>query len=367
MEMKISFYRPTAKRHKILLEGKAFPSDHYAIESQIKLRGYDPSSSMIFVNPREGESCIRTEDILSVIEKEGDSISVVCFSGVQYYTGQVFEIEKITQAGKAKGCYVGWDLAHAAGNVELFLHDWDVDFACWCTYKYLNSSAGCLAGIFVHDKYTDNDFPKLQGWWGHKLSTRFKMDNKMDSYSLAYAWRISNTPGLLCPPIKASLEIFNKTSMTEIRAKSRLLTAYLESLILQKYGINKSFVNGNQDVEDESKNNWKHVYVEILTPSDPEHRGAQLSLSFSVNITHVFEELQKRGVVVSLKTYNCPARYFGIMNFFTQLKSAKFFNKCDERKPSVIRVAPAPLYCSFMDVFRFSNYLDESLTAASNR
>nr|XP_022297536.1 kynureninase-like [Crassostrea virginica] len=173
----ISFYRPTPTRYKILIESKAFPSDHYAIESQIELHGYDPKTAMIQIKPREGELLIRGEDILAKIEEEGDSIAVVCLSGTQYYTGHVFDIPTITKAGHRKGCYVGWDLAHAAGNVELHLNKWEVDFACWCTYKYLNSGDGCLAGFFLHEKHKDNTFPKLRGWWGHRIDTRFKMDN----------------------------------------------------------------------------------------------------------------------------------------------------------------------------------------------
>ncbi|XP_061181559.1 kynureninase-like [Saccostrea echinata] len=346
----ISFYRPTPTRYKILMESKAFPSDHYAVESQIELHGYDPKTAMILIEPREGELVIRTEDILSKIEEEGNSIAVICLSGTQYYTGQVFDIPTITEAGQRKGCYVGWDLAHAAGNVELKLHDWNVDFACWCTYKYLNSGAGSLAGFFLHEKHKDNDFPKLKGWWGHNLHSRFMMDNNWCPYSGALQYRISNTPGFLAPSIKASLEIFNKTSMQELRAKSLLLTAYLEALITLKYGQQSKIPsqNGVQNgallqngqnrtlhMNDQNVEDWKHVHVDIITPSDPSQRGAQLSLSFSVPVAHVFEELTKRGVV------------------------------CDERKPNVIRIAPAPLYCSFLDVYRGMKYLDESIQAAA--
>ncbi|KAK3088258.1 hypothetical protein FSP39_016687 [Pinctada imbricata] len=284
--MLISFYQPTPTRHKIMFEAKAFPSDHYAIESQIAQRGYDPQKSMVLISPREGEHCIRPEDILHKIEEEGDSIALICFSGVQYYTGQVFDIEKITRAGHEKGCFVGWDLAHAAGNIELKLHDWEVDFACWCTYKYMNCSAGGLSGVFLHEKHKDNNFPKLQGWWGHKLDTRFKMDNR-----------------------------------------------YLEALILKKYGLTSK----TSDHEDMTMNSdFSDVHIEIITPADPECRGAQLSLSFSVPIKDVFTELEKRGVV------------------------------CDKRYPNVIRVAPAPLYCSFQDVHKFLNYLEEALKAVSS-
>ncbi|XP_021364292.1 kynureninase-like isoform X1 [Mizuhopecten yessoensis] len=328
----ISFYRPTAKRHKIMCESKAFPSDHYTFQSQIKLHGFDPETSLLCVEPRKGEMTLRSEDILAKIEEEGESIAVICFSGVQYYTGQVMDMPTITRAGHAKGCYVGFDLAHAAGNVPLYLHDWDIDFACWCTYKYINSSAGCLACIFLHDKHKHNDFPKLLGWWGHNPNTRFNMDNELDLCPGAYGYRISNPAGLLCPPLKASLEIFNKTSMEEIRAKSKLLTAYLEYCIVEKYGQTNGIAEGTLEPID---GDFKHVHVHIFTPSDPEQRGAQLSLSFSVNISYVFKELEKRGVI------------------------------CDERKPSVIRVSPAPLYCSFQDVQRFMEYLDQALKAAA--
>ncbi|XP_052260062.1 kynureninase-like isoform X2 [Dreissena polymorpha] len=367
----VSFYRPKPERYKVLLEGHAFPSDHYAIESQIRLKGYDPKDAMICLEPKEGETILRHEDILRTIEEQGDSIALVCFSGVQYYTGQKFLMEEITRVGHKKGCVVGWDLAHAVGNVEISLHDWGVDFACWCTYKYLNSGAGCLAGLFIHEKHFNNSYPRLTGWWGHQLTTRFEMDNNFHPYPGALGYRLCNTPGLLCPPIKASLEIFQKTSMSELTKKSRLLTGYLEARIIAKYGYpdtqrqyNKTHrlieengesigehVNGAQSIEngaqstengaqstenggESDKNGAKRIYVEILTPSDVNQRGAQLSLSFNINITQVFEELRKRGVV------------------------------CDERKPRVIRVAPAPLYCSFEDVHRFMKYLDQALNAA---
>ncbi|XP_060562958.1 kynureninase-like isoform X2 [Ruditapes philippinarum] len=334
----ISFYRPTPARFKILMEGHAFPSDHYAVESQIKLKGYNPDTAMILMEPREGEHILRKEDILKVIEEQGNSIALVCLSGVQYYTGQKFDMQTITQAAQEKGCVVGWDLAHAVGNVEIKLHDWNVDFACWCTYKYLNCGAGCLAGLYIHERHYNNDYPRLTGWWGHQLSTRFEMDNKFSPYPGAKGYRLSNTPGFLCPPIKASLEIFEKTSIKELTEKCRLLTGYLEARIIRQYGYpdtNTSVKNGT-DVGNGDSNDGpaKHVYVEILTPSDLSQRGAQLSLSFSVNITQVFKELMKRGVV------------------------------CDERKPKVIRIAPAPLYCSFEDVHRFMRYLDEALHAA---
>ncbi|PVD31768.1 hypothetical protein C0Q70_07186 [Pomacea canaliculata] len=325
----ISFYRPTPSRHKILCESKAFPSDHYAFESQIRFHGYDPAQSLICMEPRKGECILRTEDIIRKIEEEGENIAVVCFSGIQYYTGQLFDIPTITSVGQKKGCYVGWDLAHAAGNVELFLHDWNVDFACWCSYKYINSSAGSLAGFFIHERHRHNDFPKLLGWWGHDMATRFNMDNEMVISPGAYGYRISNPPGFLVAPIKASLEVFAKTSMKDLVAKSRLLTGYLELLVNRKY--KKPIASETITASGDSG----CIYVEILTPSDPKQRGAQLSLAFSIDLHIVIAELSKRGVV------------------------------CDKRLPRVIRVSPAPLYCSFKDVHRFMRYLADSLEAAA--
>ncbi|CAL8308200.1 unnamed protein product [Merluccius merluccius] len=319
----LSFYKPTATRHKILMEDNAFPSDHYAVESQIRLRGHDPKDSMLCLSPRPGEEMLRTEDILEVIEQQGDCIAVVMFSGVQYYTGQLFNMEAITRAGHKKGCYVGFDCAHAAGNVELKLHDWGVDFACWCSYKYVNSGAGGLAGAFIHEKHADVVRPALLGWWGHDLKTRFQMDHVMDLQPGVNGYRLSNQPVLLVCPLQASLEIFNMTSMEALRRKSILLTGYLEYLIQHYY------------TWDPSRPDKPHVT--ILTPSDPQQRGCQLSLSFSVPVSRVFQELERRGVV------------------------------CDMRQPSVLRVAPVPLYNSFSDVHRFVELLGASLAASGQK
>ncbi|KAM9766666.1 kynureninase isoform 1-T1 [Menidia menidia] len=316
----LSFYKPTATRHKILLEDKAFPSDHYAVESQICLRGFDPKHSMLLLSPRPGEDTLRTEDILEVIREQGDSIAVVMFSGVQYYTGQLFDMAAITEAGHRKGCFVGFDCAHAAGNVELQLHDWDVDFACWCSYKYINSGAGGLAGAFVHEKHELTIKPALLGWWGHDLKTRFQMTNELQLQKGVSGFRLSNQPILLVCPLQASLEVFNKTSMQELRRKSVLLTGYLEYLIQHYY------------TKDSAQPRKPHV--RILTPSDPQQRGCQLSLSFSVPIRRVFQELEKRGVA------------------------------CDMREPRVLRVAPVPLYNSFSDVHRFVETLGAALAAS---
>lgn len=316
----LSFYKPTPKRYKILLEERAFPSDHYAIESQIRLRGLDVTDSMLIIKPRQGEDTIRTEDMVSVIEREGDSIALVMLSGVQYYTGQLFDMEAITRAGHAKGCLVGFDCAHAVGNAELRLHDWNVDFACWCSYKYVNSGAGGLAGAYIHEKHAHSVQPTLMGWWGHNLKTRFLMNNEMELQPGVNGFRLSNQPILLVCPLQASLEIFNRTSMKDLRRKSVLLTGYLEYLIKHYY---------SKDPSDPNK-----PWVHIITPSDPEQRGCQLSLCLSCPIRAVFQELEKRGVA------------------------------CDMREPNVLRVAPVPLYNSFTDVHRFITALGSALSAS---
>ncbi|KAK3574915.1 hypothetical protein QTP86_018985 [Hemibagrus guttatus] len=316
----LAFYKPTSKRHKIILEEKAFPSDHYAVESQIRLRGFDPSESMVHLKPQAGEDTLRTEDIVSTIEREGDSVAVVMLGGVQYYTGQLFNMEVITKAGQAQGCYVGFDCAHAVGNAELRLHDWGVDFACWCTYKYMNSGAGGLAGAYIHEKHASTVKPALLGWWGHKLDTRFQMTNVMSLQPGVSGFRLSNQPILLVCPLQASLEIFNKTTMSDLRKKSVLLTGYLEHLLKHYYS--------------EDKSELRKPHVRIITPSNPAERGCQLSLSFSVPIRAIFQELEKRGVA------------------------------CDMREPDVLRVAPVPLYNSFTDVHRFISVLGAALEAS---
>lgn len=319
----LSFFKPTPTRYKILLEAKAFPSDHYAVESQLQLHGLDIEKSMRIIKPREGEETWRTEDILEVIEKEGDSIAVVLFSGVHFYTGQLFNIPAITKAGQAKGCFVGFDLAHAVGNVELHLHDWGVDFACWCSYKYLNAGAGGIAGAFVHEKHTHTIKPQLVGWFGHELSTRFKMDNKLQLIPGASGFRISNPPILLICSLYASLEIFKKATMKALRRKSILLTGYLEYMIKHCFG--------------KDKEGTKKPVVNIITPSCIEDRGCQLTLTFSCPIDYIFQELEKRGVV------------------------------CDKRDPNGLRVAPVPLYNSFHDVYKFINRLTSAIDSAERK
>ncbi|XP_063789801.1 kynureninase isoform X2 [Pseudophryne corroboree] len=316
----LSFYKPTKARHKILLEVKAFPSDHYAVESQIQFHGLDVETSMLLACPRKGEETLRTEDILSIIESEGDSIAVILFSGVQYYTGQLFDIPKITEAGHRKGCFVGFDLAHAVGNVELHLHDWEVDFACWCSYKYLNSGAGGLAGAFIHEKHSFTIKPSLVGWWGHEFKSRFSMENELKLSQGVDGFRLSNPPILLVCSLHASLEVFDQTSMKALRKKSILLTGYLEYLIKHYYSENTA--------EPEKP------YAKIITPSHFEDRGCQLSMTFSLPMKAVYKELEKRGIV------------------------------CDMREPSGLRIAPVPLYNSFHDVFKFIENLGEALASA---
>lgn len=320
----MSFYQPTKQRHKILIESKAFPSDHYAVESQIRLNGYDPATSLICVEPRKGEYDLRTEDVLSVIEKEGDSIAVVLLGALQYYTGQLFNMPVITKAGHAKGCYVGFDLAHAVGNVELHLHDWEVDFAVFCTYKYLNSGAGSHGGAFLHSKLAHTMGPKLVGWWGHKFKSRFQMNNELELSPGIAGYRISNPSIFATCPLRASLDVFRMTSMAELRAKSMVMTGYLEYLLGHHFGKNSAHRKSKE-------------FITILTPSNPEERGAQLSLYFSIPIKRIHSEMTKRGIV------------------------------CDERKPNVIRIAPAPLYCNYMDVWRFMEALQTIMDIAENQ
>lgn len=312
----VHFYRPTEKRFKILFEDKAFPSDHYAIESQIKFHGYDPKEGMILMKPRENEFTLRTEDIVKTIEEHGDSIALVMFSGVQYYTGQFFDIKTITEAGHKKGCVVGFDLAHAVGNVELKLHDWQVDFACWCSYKYMNSGPGGIAGAFVHENHAhEEDLPRFAGWWGHDKTSRFIMENRFIPIAGAAGYQVSNPGVLSTVSLLSSLQIFNEASLPSLRAKSRLLTAYFEYLL---------------DKEICSK---EGSLMRIITPKDPESRGCQLSLLFDVPVGPIHSALEKNGVIV------------------------------DKREPNVLRAAPTPLYNRFQDVHNFVTILKKVLDA----
>ncbi|KAI9014852.1 pyridoxal phosphate-dependent transferase [Gaertneriomyces semiglobifer] len=307
----ISFYRPTTHRYKIMMEAKSFPSDYYAIESQVSLHGFSPKDAIIEVEPRNGEDTIRTEDILQRIEEEGDKVALVLFSGVQYYTGQFFELDRITSAAKKKGCMVGFDLAHAVGNVPLRLHDWEVDFACWCTYKYLNAGPGGIGGAFVHEKHARSQLPRLAGWWGTDPAQKFVMDHVFRPIPGANVYRVSNPNVLATTSLLGSLQVFARTTPEDLRAKSVLLTGYLEVLLMGVQGF------------------------KILTPSESHQRGCQLSLLFDGGLMlPVFEELQRAGIVV------------------------------DERKPDVIRVAPTPLYNTFTDVWTFVKILKEAIERA---
>ncbi|KAI9183275.1 Kynureninase (L-kynurenine hydrolase) [Blastocladiella emersonii ATCC 22665] len=315
----VAFYRPTATRYKILIEARAFPSDTYAVASQVQFHGYTADDAVIALAPREGEATLRHEDILAVIRERGSEIALVMFSGIQYYTGQLFDIPAITAAGHAAGAVVGWDLAHAAGNVPLHLHEWGVDFAAWCSYKYLNAGPGCIAGAFVHDKHArDPHLKRFAGWWGHNKASRFHMPAEFDAMPGAAGFQLSNPSVVATVSLLGSLQVFARTSMPELRAKSLRLTAYLHHRLTADV-IPHPAAHG----------------LRIITPADPNQRGAQLSLLFAgiQSVAPLMRELEKRGVVV------------------------------DEREPNVIRVAPAPLYNTFADVHRFVAALLEALQA----
>lgn len=309
----VSFYRPSQKRYKILCEAKAFPSDQYALETQVRFHGYDPDDALIEIAPREGEHTIREEDVLNTIKEHGDEIAMIMIGGVNYYTGQLFDMESITKAGHEVGAVVGFDLAHGAGNVELKLHDWQVDFAAWCSYKYLNSGPGSVAGIFVHEKHADDkSLIRFAGWWGNDPKNRFKMEKGFIPASGADSWQLSNAPVFSMAVHKVSLDIFNRAGMKNIFEKRDKLTAYLEFVI--------------NDVSNSSKN----LNIEIITPSDQKRRGAQLSLLTHGSGKKMFDKISDEGVIA------------------------------DWREPNVIRIAPAPLYNSFEDVYDFGQILKEA-------
>lgn len=300
----VSFYKPTKTRFKIIMEAGAFPSDMYAIESQVKFHGYDYDEAVIEIEPREGEHTLRTEDILRTIEENGEQTALVFFAGVQYYTGQFFEIEKITAAAHSVGAIAGWDLAHTAGNLPLKLHDWKVDFAAWCSYKYLNSGPGNVSGVFVHEKHgLDENTHRFAGWWGHKESERFQMKRGYIPEPGAAGWQMSNAPVFGMAVHLSSLEIFHKAGMENIRVKSKMLTAYLQETL--------KYVQNNNPALD----------FNVITPENPEHRGAQLSILVKKNGKALFDYITENGVIA------------------------------DWREPNVIRLAPAPLYNSFTDIY----------------
>ena len=308
--MLVSFYRPEGIRTRIVIERGAFPSDQYAVKSQLRFHGVDPEDGLIELSPRDSESTLRTEDIVEMIDKNGDEIALVLLGGVNYYTGQAFDMAAITEAGHKAGAIVGFDLAHAAGNLQLSMHDWDVDFAVWCSYKYLNAGPGGIAGAFVHERHANSyDLPRFAGWWGHNKRTRFLMGPEFDPLPGAEGWQLSNPPIFQLAALRASLEIFDDVGMSNLRAKSEALTGYLEYLLSQ--------------IDDDR--------ISIITPSDPAQRGCQLSIRVKDSDKLLFDAITDRGVIA------------------------------DWREPDVIRVAPTPLYNSYTEVFRFSTILEECL------
>lgn len=314
--MMVSFYRPTKTRFKILIEGGAFPSDQYAVASQARFhaeaRGFDPAQAIVRLEPRAGESTLRTEDIVERIEREGDSIALVLLGQVNYLTGQAYQVGPIGEAARKKGCVFGLDLAHGAGNLHLKLHDWNVDFAVWCSYKYLNGGPGTLSGCFVHERHArDSSLPRFAGWWGHDKQTRFKMGPDFQPIEGAEGWQLSNPPILQLAALRASMELFDEATMPAIRAKGDRLTGYLEFLL-------KSLPGG---------------FAEVVTPADPAQRGSQLSFRVKGDPRALLKRLGERGVI------------------------------CDFREPNVLRAAPTGLYTSFMDVYRFGEILREFASA----
>jgi kynureninase len=309
----VSFYRPTASRYKIICEEKAFPSDQYLFQSQVNFHGYTTEDAIVEVKRREGEHNIRLEDVLAKIDEVGDELALVLIGGVNYYTGQVFDMKTITEAGHRVGAYVGWDLAHAAGNIELHLHDWQVDFAAWCSYKYMNSGPGNASGCFIHEMHHSNsELPRFAGWWGHNKERRFKMEPQFDPIQGADGWQISNLPVLSLAPYLASVDLFAEIGMEALIAKRNTITAYLEFVL--------------REIDREVQGNF-----EIITPSNPSERGCQLSVFLHGEGRSLFDYLMKNGVII------------------------------DWREPNVIRLAPVPMYTSFEDIYRFGQILKNGI------
>ena len=300
--MMVSFYRPTPARHKIVVESGAFPSDQYAVKSQIRFHGFDPAASLIELTPLPGESCLRDEQIQELIEHAGDEVALILLGGVNYATGQAFDMAGITRAGQARGCVVGFDLAHAAGNLTLKLNEWGPDFAVWCSYKYLNGGPGCVAGCFVHERHAHSwELPRFTGWWGHDERSRFEMGPEFEAMEGAEGWQLSNPSIVSLAVLRASMDIFCEAGMQRLRAKSVMLTGYLEFLLNQRSPSGFS----------------------IITPHERERRGAQLSIRIPKNGRALCERLLQEGIVG------------------------------DWREPDRFRIAPVPLYNSYYDVFRF--------------
>jgi len=311
-----SFYRPTKQRYKIICEAKAFPSDHYAFESQVRLHGFNKNEAVVEVGFRDGEQQMHTEDILAVIERHKDELALVIFGGVNYYNGQVMDMKTITQAAHKAGAYVGFDLAHAVGNIPLQLHDWEVDFACWCSYKYLNSGPGGVGGVFIHQKHvTNTQLPRLAGWWGHNKETRFLMEPGFQPIPTAEGWQLSNVPVLSMAAHHAALDIFQQAGMKALYQKSATLTGYLFYVLDQ--------INSTSGKE----------LVQVITPGNEGEYGCQVSILMLESGKLVFNELISHGVIA------------------------------DWREPNVIRVAPVPLYNTYEDVWRFGHIIKTILKA----
>ena len=305
----VSFYRPTKTRYKIICEEKAFPSDQYMFQSQVHFHGYKPEDAIVEIKRRNGEHNIRLEDVAAKIEEVGEELALVLIGGVNYYTGQVFDMKTITAAGHKAGAYVGWDLAHAAGNIKPELHDWNVDFAAWCSYKYMNSGPGNASGCFIHEKHHNNiDLPRFAGWWGHNKERRFKMEPSFDPMRGADGWQISNLPVLSLAPYLAAVEMFDEIGMDVLIKKRDNITSYLEFIL---HEIDKEVVSS----------------FEIITPSNPAERASQLSVLLHGEGSSLFDYLMKKGVIT------------------------------DWREPNVIRLAPVPLYTSYEDMYDFGQIL----------
>ena len=308
----VSFYRPTKTKYKILCEAKAFPSDQYALESQVKFHGFNYEDAVIEVAAREGEHTIRTEDILKAIEENKNELALIMFGGVNYYTGQVFEMQKIAEAANKNGIIIGFDLAHAAGNVNLELHNWNVDFACWCSYKYLNSGPGGVSGVYIHEKHaTNTDLQRFAGWWGNDKESRFKMEKGFKAIPTAEGWQLSNAPILSMAAHKAALDIFENAGMNNLQTKAKQLSNYLIYIL--------------ENINAKTDNN----FIEIITPKSENERGCQVSLLLKNKGKDFFNALCQYGVIA------------------------------DWREPNVIRIAPVPLYNTFEEVYRFGEIMSK--------
>ncbi|WEK35311.1 MAG: kynureninase [Candidatus Pseudobacter hemicellulosilyticus] len=310
----VSFYRPAGKRYKILCEAKAFPSDQYALQSQVQFHGYTPEAALIELRPREGEHCVRTEDVLEQIRQHKDSLALVMIGGVNYYSGEVFDMAAITAAAHEAGALAGFDLAHAAGNIRLALHDWQVDFACWCSYKYMNSGPGGVSGVFIHQRHiASKELHRFAGWWGQKKETRFLMEPRFDPIPTAEGWQLSNAPVLSMAAHKAALDIFAEAGMDQLISKGLQLSGYLH------YVLNE--INRQHD----------QPLIEVITPTDNKARGCQVSMLMKHRGKEVFNTLMQQGVIA------------------------------DWREPNVIRIAPVPLYNTYLDVWTFGQIIQDVL------